>query len=201
MEIRNDSLKKAIVLEIWIADVKHQWISLSKISNMKFLDNKEKEIDILGIKVPKYMGAYIKLGDTFGNTLQVANVNPEYVMEKFNKETYKKFYKILGGQWKLNPKINDYEKNGLKLVEEIEKMNLVEEDQNAIIEYINKEIQNGTRNILNMSLGTTIKTFIPINKLQEKDSNFDYNKKIDELALPIYNLILNYKNQIEESKK
>ena len=79
-------------------------------------------------------------------------------------------------------------------------MNLVEEDQNAIIEYIKKEIQNGTRNILNMSLGTTIKTFIPINKLQEKDSNFDYNKKIDELALPIYNLILNYKNQIEENK-
>ena len=92
-------------------------------------------------------------------------------------------------------------KNGLKLVEEIEKMNLVEEDQNAIIEYIKKEIQNGTRNILNMSLGTTIKNFIPINKLQEKDSNFDYNKKIDELALPIYNLIINYKNQIEESKK
>lgn len=80
-------------------------------------------------------------------------------------------------------------------------MNLVEEDQNAIIEYIKKEIQNGTRNILNMSLGTTIKNFIPINKLQEKDSNFDYNKKIDELALPIYNLIINYKNQIEESKK
>ena len=51
-----------------------------------------------------------------------------------------------------------------------------------------------------MSLGNTIKTFIPINKLQEKDSNFDYNKKIDELALPIYNLILNYKNQIEENK-
>ena len=49
-----------------------------------------------------------------------------------------------------------------------------------------------------MSLGTTIKTFISIKDLQEKDKNFNYEKGIDELALPIFNLILDYKNQIEE---
>ena len=198
IEIRNDSSKGAIVIEIWIADVKHQWNSLSKKSSMKFLDNKENKIDILGSKAQKTIGAYIKFGDTFGNTLKCANVNQKYVMDNFNKQTYKNFYKRLGGQWKLNSKINDYEKSDLKLLEEIKKMELDKDEKNEFIAYVEEEIQSGTRNILNMSLGTTIKTFISIKDLQEKDKNFNYEKGIDELALPICNLILEYKNQIEE---
>lgn len=77
-------------------------------------------------------------------------------------------------------------------------MELDKDEKNEFIAYVEEEIQSGTRNILNMSLGTTIKTFISIKDLQEKDKNFNYEKGIDELALPICNLILEYKNQIEE---
>ena len=57
-------------------------------------------------------------------------------------------------------------------------------------------IENEKRAVLNLSLGTTIKISMPIQELAKKDVNF--NKDNDELAQAIYDLIMKYKNEIED---
>ena len=158
--------KSNIRIEIWIADVKHQWNKLTKVSSMNFVSKQEPTslIEELKIKAEHYVSAYIKLGDSYGNTLKIADFDKEYVKTNFNKEYYKNFYNILVGQWR-------------------------------------KDIDNETRNVINLSLGTTVNIDIPISDLQKKDTNFNCKLKIDELALPIYNYIIEYKEKIEDIKE
>lgn len=135
------------------------------------------------------MGAYIKLGDTYGRTLNVVDFDNEYFKANFDKSTYTNFYKVLGGQWKYNLAKEDFVKNGMSLKEEINKLNLVKEQKDKIIEYLENEL----RNVINISLGTTIKIDIQIDKLFEKD--------IDELAEKIYKFIMQFKEKVEDKKK
>ena len=193
-EIRLDNDKKGnIRIEIWVADVKHQWNDLSKVSSMDFITNQKPTylIKNLNINAEHYIGAYIKLGDSYGKTLAVMDYELEYVKSNFNKQYYKDFYKIIGGQWKKNLDKDDFIRNGKILTEEIQKLPLVNKDK--IINYI----KNETRNVINLSLGTTVNISIPINELAKKDINFNYENNIDELAKPLYDLIIEYKNKIE----
>ena len=99
-EVRLDNNKAGNVrVEIWIADVKHQWNDLSKVSSMEFVSKQEPSYLIKGLDInaDHYIGAYIKLGDPYGNTLAVADYDINYVKSNFNKEYYKNFYKVLGG--------------------------------------------------------------------------------------------------------
>jgi hypothetical protein len=77
-------------------------------------------------------------------------------------------------------------------------MKLVENDKNEIIKYVEEEVENQTKAVLNLSLGTTLKIFIPLEKLKEKDVNYNYEQNIDELAIPILNIIKSCKKEIEE---
>ena len=77
--------------------------------------------------------------------------------------------------------------------EEIRKLPLVDKTKNDIIEYINNE----TRNVINLSLGTTANISIPISTLAEKDKNFSYENNVDELAKPLYDYVMEYKDKIE----
>lgn len=193
-EIRLDNDKKGnIRIEIWVADVKHQWSDLSKVSSFKFVSNQEPTylIKDLDINAKHYIGAYIKLGDSYGNTLAVADYEVNYVKSNFNKQYYKDFYNTIGGQWKKDLEKDEFIRNGRLLTEEIKKLPLL--DKNKIINYV----QNETRNVINLSLGTTVNISIPISELAKKDINFDYENNIDELAEPLYNLIMEYKNKIE----
>ncbi len=193
-EIRLDNDKKGnIRIEIWVADVKHQWNDLAKVSSMDFVSNQKPTylIKSLNINAEHYIGAYIKLGDSYGKTLTVMDYELEYVKLNFNKQYYKDFYKTIGGQWKKDLDKSDFIRNGKMLTEEIRKLPLVNKDK--IINYI----KNETRNVINLSLGTTINISIPINELAKKDTNFSYENNIDELAKPLYDLIIEYKNKIE----
>ena len=189
--------KSNIRIEIWIADVKHQWNKLTKVSSMNFVSKQEPTslIEELKIKAEHYVSAYIKLGDSYGNTLKIADFDKEYVKTNFNKEYYKNFYNILGGQWRIDT--DDYTRNGRLLIKEIKQLNLLKDEEEKIIKYI----QNETRNVINLSLGTTVNIDIPISDLQKKDTNFNCKLKIDELALPIYNYIIEYKEKIEDIKE
>jgi hypothetical protein len=199
IEIRLDSSDfKNVILEIWIADVKHQWKDLSKKSSMMFLKNKDKKIQVFNFEAKKFLGAYVKIGNTFGQTLKWADINNEYVEDTFNKDTYKNFYNTIGGQWTLNVVEHDYVNKNYKLLNELEKMKLVENDKNEIIKYVEEEVENQTKAVLNLSLGTTLKIFIPLEKLKEKDVNYNYEQNIDELAIPILNIIKSCKKEIEE---
>lgn len=196
-EVRLDNNKEGNVrIEIWVADVKHQWNDLSKVSSMEFVSKQEPSYLIKGLDInaDHYIGAYIKLGDPYGNTLAVADYDIEYVKSNFNKEYYKNFYKVLGGQWKKDIDTDDFKRNDLLLKEEIRKLPLVDKTKNDIIEYVNNE----TRNVINLSLGTTVNISIPISELAERDINFSYDNNIDELAKPLYNYVMEYKNKIEE---
>ena len=195
-EVRLDNDKEGnIRIEIWVADVKHQWNDLSKVSSMEFVSKQEPTYFIKGLDInaEHYIGAYIKLGDPYGNTLAVADYKIDYVKANFNKQYYKDFYKTIGGQWKKNIYTDDFTRNGLLLTEEIEMLPLVNKTKKDIIEYL----KNETRNVINLSLGTTVNISIPINELAEKDTNFSYENNIDELAKPLYDLIMEYKNKIE----
>ena len=195
-EVRLDNNKEGNVrIEIWVADVKHQWNDLSKVSSMEFVSKQEPSYLIKGLDInaDHYIGAYIKLGDPYGNTLAVADYDIDYVKSNFNKEYYKNFYKILGGQWKKDIDTDDFKRNDLLLKEEIKKLPLVDKTKNDIIEYV----KNETRNVINLSLGTTANISIPISTLAEKDKNFNYENNIDELAEPLYNYVMEYKDKIE----
>ena len=189
-EIRlNENDENNVKIEIWIADVKHQWNELTKVSSMNFVSKQEPTVFIeeLKIKAKHYVSAYIKLGDSYGNTLKVANFDKEYVKANFNKEYYKNFYNILGGQWIKDIDTDDYTRNGRLLINEIKQLNLLKDEEEKIIKYI----QNETRNVINLSLGTTVNIDIPISELSNKDNNC-------ELALSIYNYIMEYKEKIED---
>lgn len=195
-EVRLDNNKAGNVrVEIWIADVKHQWNDLSKVSSMEFVSKQEPSYLIKGLDInaDHYIGAYIKLGDPYGNTLAVADYDINYVKSNFNKEYYKNFYKVLGGQWKKDIDTDDFKRNDLLLKEEIKKLPLVDKTKNDIIEYVDNE----TRNVINLSLGTTVNISIPITELAERDRNFSYENNIDELAKPLYNYVMEYKDKIE----
>ncbi len=195
LEVRLDD-NNNVVVEIWVADVKHQWNDLSKVSSMEFVENQEAIYYIKGLDlaVKHCVGAYIKLGDTYGNTLKVADFNQSDVMCDFDKQYYKEFYNTLGGQWKKDHIVNDYCRNGKYLIEEIK--NLPLENDNDIISYVEKE----TRNILNLSLGTTIKVTIPVSDLAEKDANFNSETCTDEIAQALVTYIMEYKDKIEDIK-
>ena len=77
--------------------------------------------------------------------------------------------------------------------EEIKKLPLVDKTKNDIIEYVDNE----TRNVINLSLGTTVNIRIPITELAERERNFSYENNIDELAKPLYNYVMEYKDKIE----
>lgn len=195
-EVRLDNNKAGNVrVEIWIADVKHQWNDLSKVSSMEFVSKQEPSYLIKGLDInaDHYIGAYIKLGDPYGNTLAVADYDINYVKSNFNKEYYKNFYKVLGGQWIKDIDTDDFKRNDLLLKEEIKKLPLVDKTKNDIIEYVDNE----TRNVINLSLGTTVNISIPITELAERDRNFSYENNIDELAKPLYNYVMEYKDKIE----
>lgn len=195
-EVRLDNNKEGNVrIEIWVADVKHQWNDLSKVSSMEFVSKQEISYLIKGLDInaDHYIGAYIKLGDPYGNTLAVADYDIDYVKSNFNKDYYKNFYKVLGGQWKKDIDTDDFKRNDLLLKEEIRKLPLVDKTKNDIIEYINNE----TRNVINLSLGTTANISIPISTLAEKDKNFSYENNVDELAKPLYDYVMEYKDKIE----
>lgn len=195
-EVRLDNNKEGNVrIEIWVADVKHQWNDLSKVSSMEFVSKQEPSYLIKGLDInaDHYIGAYIKLGDPYGNTLAVADYDIDYVKSNFNKEYYKNFYKVLGGQWIKDIDTDDFKRNDLLLKEEIKKLPLVDKTKNDIIEYVDNE----TRNVINLSLGTTVNISIPITELAERDRNFSYENNIDELAKPLYNYVMEYKDKIE----
>lgn len=181
-----------IRIEIWVADVKHQWNDLAKVSSMKFVSEQKSTsyIKKLELEAQNYIGAYIKLGDTYGNTLKVSDFDLNYVKSNFNKKYYKDFYNVLGGQWKKDLETSDYTRNGKYLVKEIRNLPLV--NNNDIISYITNE----TRNIINLSLGTTINVTIPIKELAKRDVNF--NNDNDELAEILYQYIMEYKEKIED---
>lgn len=193
-EIRLDNDKNGnIRIEMWVADVKHQWNDLAKVSSMDFVSKQEPIYLIKGLDInaEHYIGAYIKLGDTYGKTLAVTDYELDYVKSNFNKQYYKDFYQTIGGQWKKDLNKEDFIKNDKLLTEEIQKLPLV--NKNKIINYI----KNETRNVINLSLGTTVNLSIPINDLAKKDMNFNYENNIDELAQPLYHLLMEYKNKIE----
>lgn len=195
-EVRLDNNKEGNVrIEIWVADVKHQWNDLSKVSSMEFVSKQEPSYLIKGLDInaDHYIGEYIKLGDPYGNTLAVADYDIDYVKSNFNKEYYKNFYKVLGGQWIKDIDTDDFKRNDLLLKEEIKKLPLVDKTKNDIIEYVDNE----TRNVINLSLGTTVNISIPITELAERDRNFSYENNIDELAKPLYNYVMEYKDKIE----
>lgn len=196
-EVRLDNDKTGNVrVEIWVADVKHQWNDLSKVSSMEFVSKQESSYLIKGLNINAYhyIGAYIKLGDPYGNTLAVTDYDIDYVKSNFNKEYYKNFYKVLGGQWKKDVDTDDFKRNNLLLKEEIKKLPLVDKTKNDIIEYV----KNETRNVINLSLGTTANISISIKDLAEQDINFSYENNIDELAKPLYNYVIEYKDKIED---
>ena len=193
-EIRLDNDKNGnIRIEIWVADVKHQWIDLAKVNSMDFVSKQEPKYLIKGldINVEHYVGAYVKLGDSYGKTLAVTDYKIDYVKSNLNKQYYKEFYNTIGGQWKKDLDKDDFIRNGKLLTEEIQKLPLVNKDK--LINYI----KNETRKVINLSLGTTVNISIPINELARKDTNFNYEKNIDELAKPLYDFIMEYKNKIE----
>ena len=190
LELRFDNKKDILTLEMWIADVKHQWSKLSSKSSMKFLQNKSKSEEILGFKAERYMGAYLKLSDTFKG-LKVVDFDNYYVLNNFSEQTYKNFYNTIGGQWKKDASKDDYVKGYRYLTEEVKEL-LLDNGKEDFISFI----KNEKRTVLNLSLGTTIKISMPIQELAKKDVNF--NKDNDELAQAIYDLIMKYKNEIED---
>lgn len=193
-EVRLDT-ENNVNIEIWVADVKHQWNGLSKVSSMNFVSKQKPEYNIKGLNTnaKHHIGAYIKLGDTYGKTLKVADFELAYVQDKFDKEYYKNFYNTLGGRWEKNVIKDDFTKSSKLLMEEIEKLNLVEYDKKLIIDYIKEE----TRNVVNLSLGTTVNLFIPINDLIIHDDS----KEDDKIAKALYECIMEYKEVIEDERK
>lgn len=189
-EIRQN--KDKIRIEIWVADVKHQWLKLKKVSNMKFVTEQESLILINNIKSDIFVGAYIKLGDTFGNTLQVADFDIDYVKNNFSKKFYQNFYNSLGGQWRKNKFKDEFVRNEKSLINEIEKMNLIKGEKEKILKYIQNETNN--KEVINLSLGTTVNIDIPINEIIKS------KMPISKLAVSIYNLIINYKMKKIEDK-
>ena len=103
----------------------------------------------------------------------------------------KNFYNTIGGQWKKDASKDDYVKGYRYLIEEVKELHL----DNGKADFI-RFIENEKRAVLNLSLGTTIKISMPIQELAKKDVNFD--KDNDELAKAIYDLIMKYKNEIED---
>ena len=189
-EIRQN--KDKIRIEIWVADVKHQWLKLKKVSNMKFVTEQESLILISNIKSDIFVGAYIKLGDPYGHTLQVADFDSNYVKNNFNKKFYQNFYNSLGGQWRKNKFKDEFVRNEKSLINEIEKMNLKKSEKEKILKYIQNETNN--KEVINLSLGTTVNIDIPINEIIKS------KMPISKLAVSIYNLIINYKMKKIEDK-
>ena len=57
----------------------------------------------------------------------------------FNKEYYKNFYNILGGKWRKDINIDDYTRNGRLLIKEIKQLNLLGDEEEKIIKYMQNE--------------------------------------------------------------
>ena len=116
------------------------------------------------------------------------------------KEAYENFNEDLCGRWYKNNDLNDFVKDGKILTEEIKKINIIDKD-NFIENDIKNKVMNSGMTQLHLSLGFIIEITIPIAELAKKDNNFDTQKDVDELAILIYKLMIEYKEKIEQQDK
>lgn len=113
-----------------------------------------------------------------------------------SKEYYEDIAEAIQGEWKKNSKNCDFEMNKKSLLfDVINKVKL--KDEKYCKDAVNRIIDETKRTFIRLSITFYVEFKISINELEKYDKNFNYKEDKDELAEPIYNLILDCKKYIE----
>jgi len=124
------------------------------------------------------------------------DINPQSVSisEKniqFDSNSISKIYVREGDATKL-----DFIKDGKSFISEINSLKLLNNDY--FLERIQHILNNTNRKQIAVSLGFYVEFKISMEELKKADGNFSSKNDIDELAKPLYDLIMECKNIIEK---
>ena len=112
------------------------------------------------------------------------------------KADYENIFNSLHGRWFRNDDEHDFIRDKRSFIQEISSLKLLNKDY--FMERIQYILNNTNRKQISVSLGFYVEVNIPLEKLKEVDSNFSSKNDVDELAKPLYELIMQCKNIIEQ---
>ena len=194
-----DKISRDLKILIHPCATKDQFYSLISKSNLSFItefkNNQEPIIQNPNIKLFNNISSILRIGRVRGSQWVCSSeLDKNYYL---GKKDYEEFNRNLCGRWYRDNNLNDFVKDGKILTEEIKKINIKDKENFIENDIRNKVIHSGMTQ-LHLSLGFIIEITIPITELAREDNNFDTKKDIDELAKLIYELMIEYKNKIEQ---
>ena len=185
-----------LYLKMWPGDSGQQFYNLMPNSSLKFvtepINNLELKVKNSAIKVESLVNPYLKVSDAFAGWIASGNLDKQHYK---NKLDYQNIFNSLHGKWNKNDIDNDFIKDNKSLLNEIDTIKLINKDN--FMERIQHILNNTNRTQIIISLGFYVEFKISMEELKKVDVNFNSKNDVDELAQPLYELIMQCKNIIE----
>lgn len=186
-----------LYLMMWPGDSGQQFYRLMPKTSLKFLiepiTNLNLKIRNVEIPVESNVRPYIKVSNSFGGWVASGDLDKKSYTEKAD---YERIFYSLHGKWSRNECENDFIKDEKSFINEINSLKLLNNDY--FLERIQHILNNTNRKQIAVSLGFYVEFKISMEELKKADGNFSSKNDIDELAKPLYDLIMECKNIIEK---
>jgi len=186
-----------LYLKMWPGDSGQQFYNLMPKTSLKFVTEPINSIELKvrnnAIKVESVVNPYLKISDAFAGWMASGDLDKQQYR---NKSDYQNIFNSLHGKWNKNDIDNDFIRDDKSLLKEIESIKLLNKEK--IMEKILHILNNTNRTQIIISLGFYVEFKIPLEELKKVDINFNSKNDVDELAQPLYELIMQCKNLIEQ---
>lgn len=184
-------------LKIWAGDSGQQFYKLIPKTSLKFVTESITNLNItvnnVEINTLVNVQPYLKVSNAFAGWITSGDLDMQYYKKK---EDYENIFNRLHGRWFRNDDEHDFIRDKISFIQEINSLKLLNKDY--FMDRIQYILNNTNRKQISVSLGFYVEINIPLEKLKKVDSNFSSKNDVDELAKPIYDLIIQCKNIIEK---
>ena len=196
LEIDTENMEY-LKIKMWPGDSGQQFYKLMPKTSLKFvtksITNLKIVINNIEINASVNVQPYLKVSNAFAGWIASGNLDMQYYKEKAD---YENIFNSLHGRWFRNADEHDFIRDKRSFIQEISSLKLLNKDY--FMERIHYILNNTNRKQISVSLGFYVEVNIPLEKLKEVDSNFSSKNDVDELAKPLYELIMQCKNIIEQ---
>ena len=196
LEIDTENMEY-LKIKMWPGDSGQQFYKLMPKTSLKFVTESITDLKMkirnIEINISVNVQPYLKVSNAFAGWIASGNLDMQYYKEKAD---YENIFNSLHGRWFRNDDEHDFIRDKRSFIQEISSLKLLNKDY--FMERIQYILNNTNRKQISVSLGFYVEVNIPLEKLKEVDSNFSSKNDVDELAKPLYELIMQCKNIIEQ---
>lgn len=186
-----------LYLKMWPGDSGQQFYNLIPKTSLKFviepINYLELKVRNAIIKVESNVKPYLKVSDAFAGWIVSGDLDKQFYKEKAD---YTNIFSNLHGKWNRNDGNKNFIRDNRNFLDEIDSIKLLNKEY--FIDRVQHILNNTNRTQIIISLGFYVEFKISMEELKKVDVNFNSKNDIDELAKPLYDLIMQCKNIIEQ---